>query len=378
MPTCVDYLVVGSGLTGGTVARVLHDQRREVLILERRPHPGGNVHDSLHSSRIRVHTYGPHYFRCSSQRIWDFVNRFSSFYSYEARVQIKLDGQYQNWPINRTLLNQYPGWDSSIPTTPPANFEEACLRKMPRPVYQAFIEGYTRKQWGLDPRLLSPDLADRIRVNNDDQTTLTPQFTCQALPTQGYSQLMESLIAGIPCRFGVDYLQAATEFQSRKALVFTGPIDEYFGFDLGRLGYRAHQRVHRFLPDCERYQPCAQVNHPDSDDHGPLRTLEWKHLLPSAAQAQARGTLITYEHPFTPADSDEFEYPVPTARNARLYEQYRRRASSIPKLVLCGRLGSYCYLDMDQAMDRALRLAEKLLCRSTTRVARDLTPHTVE
>jgi len=361
MATSVDYLVVGAGLTGSTVARVLHDQGREVLMLDRRHHVGGNVHDSLHPSQIRFHTYGPHYFRCSSRRVWEFVNRFSAFYPYKATVKSTVAGHYENWPVSAALFDQYSGWENSRPTGTPANFEEACLRKMPRAIYECFVKGYTRRQWGLDPRQLQPSLADRIRINVDQETTLSPRHVHQGLPTQGYAGLMARMIEGIPCVLGVDYLQNRSAYQVRRSLIFTGPIDEFFNFDAGRLRYRSLRRVHEFIPGADWVQPCGQVNHPDAGNREALRTLEWKHLMPADQQPQARGTLLTREYPFTPEEPDQFEYPVPTADQQELYRQYRRRARAVSGLVICGRMGTYRYLDMDKAIGLALRLAERRL-----------------
>jgi UDP-galactopyranose mutase len=361
MMTSADYLIVGAGLTGSTIARMLHDQGREVLVLDRRHHVGGNVHDSLHPSRIRLHTYGPHYFRCSSRRVWEFVSRFSAFYHYEATVKSLVEGRYENWPVNRACFGQFAGWQNSRSTAVPANFEEACLQKMPRPVYETFVQGYTRRHWGVDPRHLHPGLAGRIRINIDYETTLTPRHFYQGLPTEGYHSLMTNMLEGIPCSLGVDYLENRSAYKARRALVFTGPIDEFFGFDAGRLGYRSLERVHEFLPGADWFQPCGQVNHPDARDHEALRTMEWKHLMPDYLQARLRGTLITGEFPFTPDDPDRFEYPVPTAAHAKLYRRYRRRARAVPGLIVCGRLGSYRYLDMDAAIGLAMRLADTLI-----------------
>jgi UDP-galactopyranose mutase len=374
MVTAVDYLVVGAGLTGSTVARILHDHGREVLILDRRHCVGGNVHDSLHPSQIRLHTYGPHYFRCSSRRIWEFVNRFSGFYRYEAVVKSLVAGHYENWPISARLLDRFPGWQNSRPTATPANFEEACLQKMPRPVYEAFVMGYTRRQWGMDPRQLHPRLADRIRINVDHETTLTPRRVFQGLPAQGYSGLMTNMVEKIPCLLGVDYLKNRSAYKIRRALIFTGPIDEFFSFDAGRLGYRSLERVHEFLPGSDWFQPCGQVNHPDAGDPGALRTLEWKYLMPKDQQQRIRGTLITREFPFTPEDPDRFEYPVPTVGLAHLYRHYRRRAGAVPKLIICGRLGAYRYLDMDEAIGLAMRLAQRLLSPDVVAGSKALTP----
>ncbi len=373
MPTSVDYLVVGAGLTGSTIARLLSDKSREVLILDRRDFPGGNVADFLHPSQIRVHKYGPHYFRCSSRRVWDFVNRFSKFYRYEPTVKIVVDGQYRDWPINRDLVREYPHWPRPRKAVKPRHFEEACLLKMPRAVYKAFVEGYTRKQWDMDPRSLDPSLADRIRINNAGESTLAPNSTFQGLPTDGYSELMKRMIEGIPCSLGVDFLRRRSEFRARKALVFTGAIDEFFGFERGRLGYRAHRRSHNYLRDCPQYQAWPQVNYADGEDLGLLRRVEWKHLLPPNARRQIRGTVITEDRAFTPCDPDEFEYPVPTWQNFRLCEHYRSRAATVPKLTICGRLGYYRYMDMDVAIEAGFGIAKRLLSEKSKAIRAGVT-----
>lgn len=361
MGTRADYIVVGAGLTGGTIARLLADQGREVLIVERRNHLGGNVHDSTHHSRIRVHTYGPHYFRCSSRRVWDFVQRFSRFYRYEATVKAVVHGSYQDWPLNRSMLSNFPDWEKSRPAGPPKNFEEACLLKMPRTLYEEYVRGYTRKQWGVDPSTLDAELAERVRMNDQRHTTLTPEHRFQGLPALGYAGMVENLLAGIPCVLGTDYLKNRSEYQARKALVFSGSLDEFFGFDAGRLGYRSQRRILRYLPDAEHYQPCAQVNHPLSGEASPLRTIEWKYLMPPDERSQTHGTVITEEHPFAPDDPNQFEYPMPTAQNRNIYEEYSRRAAAVPNLIVCGRLGCYRYFDMDHAIERAMAIAETLL-----------------
>ena len=361
MRTTVDYLVVGSGLTGGTIARLLTDQGREVLVLERRSHLGGNVHDSVHASGIRVHTYGPHYFRCSSPRIWEFVQRFASFYPYEATVKSQVNGHYETWPLNEAMFDAFPGWQTSRPTAPPANFEEACLQKMPRPIYETFVRGYTRRQWGVEPHLLGAALAWRIPINRRSHVHLTPHCAYQGLPKDGYADFTAKLLEGIPCRLGVDYLKHTAEYQARKAVIFTGSLDEFFNFDAGCLGYRSQRRIHQFLSDCTWHQPCAQVNHPDVDALGAVRTLEWKHLMRPEERSGIRGTLITQEYPFTPDRPEEFEYPVPLPRNTELYGYYRARAAAVDGLIVCGRLGAYRYFDMDQAIGHGMSIAKDLL-----------------
>jgi UDP-galactopyranose mutase len=359
--TSVDYLIVGSGLTGSTIARRLADAGREVLILERRAHIGGNVHDTLHASGVRVHTYGPHYFRCSAPRIWQFVNRFSEFQPYAAHVKILADGVYENWPVRRQTVQRYPDWVPPQSKSRPRNFEEACLRKVPPQIYHALIEGYTRRQWGVEPRRLDAELARRIRLNDDDQHSLTPHCRYQALPVRGYADWMAAMIDGISCIRGVDYFQQQDQFRARKLLVITGSLDEYFGFDEGRLSYRGQRRKVVFHPGRDSFQPCVQVNHPGADESAALRTIEWKYLLPPEQRRQIAGTVVTHEFPFSPTVPDEFEYPFPDSRNEALCRRYLDRAARIPNLLICGRLGDYRYYDMDHAIGRALHLADRIL-----------------
>ncbi len=357
----IDYLVVGAGLTGSTIARRLADAGRDVLVLDRRSHGGGNVHDTTTPSGLRIHTYGPHYFRCSSPRIWDFVRRFAAFRAFSPQIQCRIGDRFEPWPINRDHLGQFPDWKPPTSSVPPIHFEDACLRKMPRPLYERYILGYTRRQWGAAPDSLEASLARRIRINEPHQATLTPQHRHQGLPEQGYAAFMQAMLAGIDLRLHTDFQTSRHHYRIRKKLIFTGPIDEFFGFEHGPLQYRGQRRVHHTLPDTTFAQPCVQVNHPGAGEHHPIRTIEWKHLLPPDEQTAVTESVITGEYPFSPTQPDQFEYPFPSAENRRLYRKYRDRATSTPGLMICGRLGEYRYLDMDQAIGRALRLADLLL-----------------
>jgi UDP-galactopyranose mutase len=359
--TQADYIVVGSGLTGATIARRLTDAGREVLVLERRAHLGGNVHDTQHSSGVRVHTYGPHYFRCSSPRVWDFANRFSEFQPYEAHVKALIGGVYEEWPINQSVLARYPQWVPPPEKDPPRNFEEACLRLVPPQVYRSAIAGYTRRQWGVEPSRLGAELACRIRINGAQQHTLMSGRRHQALPLRGYADWMQAMMAGIPCLCGVDYLPQRDQFRARKLLVFTGMVDEFFGFDEGRLAYRGQRRRVVFHRDRDLVQPCVQVNYPQAEDSAPLRTVEWKYLLPTEQRRRVAGTVITEEYPYTPSHPDACEYPFPDEANRALSRRYAARAAAVRGLLVCGRLGEYRYFDMDHAIARALQLADRIL-----------------
>ena len=356
--------IVGSGLTGATIARLLCDFGYPVQVFERREHVGGNVHDEVHASGIRVHTYGPHYFRTNSPQIWEYVQRFGNFFPYEAVVKSWVDEQYENWPISAEYLQRLGlgAWlEQPVGNTksPAANFEAATLRMMPTTVYEKFVKPYTAKQWGLPPDQLAANLARRFDVHLDNDPRLTPRHRWQGIPSAGYTAWMHKMLEGIEVHLGVDYLDAERKIGPAVYTVFTGAIDAYFGFDLGRLHYRGQRREHVYLPDVDWYQPCGQVNNPSLSAGAHIRTLEWKHMMPESAQCQVRGTLITRETPFSPQLTDQYEYPFPDDSNRRLYQRYRKRALKLANVLICGRLGEYCYYDMDQAIGRAMMLVKQ-------------------
>lgn len=356
-----DYLIVGSGLTGAVIARLLCDAGRDVLVLDRRPHLGGNVHDYRHESGVRIHTYGPHYFRTNSQELWDFVTRFAAFDPYVACIQSFVDNQFEQWPISGNYIRRAIGesWTPGFTGTP-RNFEEASLSMMPRLVYEKFVKGYSEKQWGCPATELSADLARRFDVREDGDPRLF-RHKHQGIPHGGYALFMQRLLAGIPLKLETDYLRERDAFKHRKKLVFTGPIDEFFGFDDGRLVYRGQQRRHQYLPDVPRHQPCGQVNYPDPAAGPHIRRLEWKHMLPADEAAACQGTVLTDEITITPTDPNHFEYPFPDQHNAALYQRYRQRAEALTDVQICGRLGEYRYYDMDQAIARAMLLARQIM-----------------
>jgi UDP-galactopyranose mutase len=356
-----DYVIVGSGLTGAVMARELHDLGESVIVLERRSHLGGNVHDHVHSSGISVHTYGPHYFRTNDDDLWSFVNRFSEFYKYEPELKSFVDGKYENWPIAGSYIKEKIG-DQWVPDFDgkPANFEEASLSMMPRLVYENFVKGYSEKQWGVPATQLSTSLAKRFDVRLDDEPKLM-RHKYQGIPKLGYTNFMSQILKGIPVVVNFDYLKNKEVFVPQKKLIFTGPIDEFYNFDMGKLKYRGQKRVSRYLPDVSYVQPCGQVNNPNPLNGPHIRTLEWKHMMPKEYASKIQGTFLTEEITFTPDDANEYEYPFPDEENATLYKSYRDRADSDPKTLICGRLGEYRYFDMDQAIARARHLTKKYL-----------------
>jgi UDP-galactopyranose mutase len=363
----IEYLIVGSGLTGATLARILRDAGKSVLVVDRRKHMGGNVYDEQDSTTgIRFHTYGPHYFRTNSEKVWRFVNRFSSFVTFYPSIKTVVDDNVEDWPLRKTQVQRFAGCADWTPAFrgKPGNFEEACLAKFPQIVYEKFIKGYTEKQWGQPATQLSAELAQRLSLLEDHEY-FQSSHRYSALPSAGYAAFMQSLLSDIPVILNFDYLHHKNSITNWKELIYTGPIDQYFDCDLGKLKYRGQQRELMRVGGGALQQPCLQLNNPSSEHGSHVRTIEWRHLMPISEQASMRHTLLTREYPCTPDDPDQFEYPMPDGLNQKLYLEYRKRADRISNVLMCGRLGEYRYFDMDQAIGRALMLAERLLRTNT-------------
>lgn len=356
-----DYVIVGSGLTGAVIARRLADAGCRVVVLERRGHVAGNVADFWHPSGIQVHRYGPHLFRTNSKAIWEFVTRFATFHPYRHQIRSRVDGALENWPIAASYIRRLcgPDWRPANSGGKPANFEQAALQLMPRPIYEKFVKPYTEKQWGVPAESLAAGLCKRFDVREDDNPYLTPNHKHQGIPTEGYSTMVERMLAGIPVMLNFDYLRDRDAFQARRLLVFTGPIDEYFRYELGRLAYRGQRREHRYLAEADWVQPCGQVNNPGEGAH--IRQIEWKHMMRPDCARRIRGTVVTRETPWTPDAADACEYPFPSEEYRALYQRYRAMAEEDPGLLICGRLGEYQYYDMDHAIGRAMMLAAQIL-----------------
>ena len=359
-----DYVVVGAGLTGATIARMLHDAGCDVLLLEARDCVGGNVVDAVHPCGIRQNLHGPHYFRTSSERIRDYALRFAEFYPFAATLMTQVADEVFAWPLHRAIFDRFAQDHVPPHAAAAANFETAMLALVPPAIYELFIRGYSQKQWGVDPATLDADLAKRIEVRDDGDLRLS-KASFQGLPGGGFTGWVQSMLRGIETRLSTDFHDVRDAVRWRRKLIYTGPVDRFFDHCFGKLPYRAQHRVDLFIPGTRSVYPCGQTNLPAVHEGGHVRTVEWRHML-APGEGPETGTLLTLEFPVDAADWRQAEYPLPTRAAREHYDCYAARTAEHPDVLFCGRLGEYRYLDMDQAIGRAMLHADRLLAEHAT------------
>lgn len=360
-----DYLVVGAGFAGAVMAeRLAADGGKRVLVVDRRPHIAGNAYDVADAAGILIHQYGPHIFHTNSDEVFAYLSNFTRWRAYEHRVLADVDGRRVPVPINRTTLNAL--YDAGLETDADAaaflaaraepvaqvrTSEDVVVSAVGHELYRTFFRGYTRKQWGLDPSALDKSVTARVptRTSTDDR-----YFTDrhQAMPAAGFTAMFAAMLdhPNITVLTGTDFAEAAAAV-SYDRLVYTGPIDEYFGYCHGRLPYRSLRFEHRTLP-VERHQEVAVVNYPDEAvPH--TRITEYKHLTGQRSPV----TSITIEYPAPEGDP---YYPIPRPENHQLYKRYEALALAEPDVIFVGRLATYRYYNMDQVVGQALATYRRL------------------
>ena len=360
-----DYLVVGAGFAGSVIAERLASQHdAKVMVIDRRPHVGGNAFDKKDEAGVLIHQYGPHIFHTNSDEIVDYLSQFTNWRPYEHRVLAEVRGQRVPIPINRTTLNLL--FDLDLKTEEEAaaylasraepveeirTSEDVVISAVGRELYELFFQGYTRKQWGIDPSALDKAVTARIptRTNTDDRYFGDKH---QIMPAEGYTAMFKRMLAhpNIDLRLGTDWRDVKDEIDAAH-IVYTGPIDEYFDYRFGRLPYRSLRFEHKVLEE-ERHQPVAVVNYPDPSVPY-TRITEYKHLT---GQVHPR-TSVTYEYPS--AEGDPY-YPIPRPENQALYKKYERLADSTAGVTFVGRLATYRYYNMDQVVGQALATFRRL------------------
>jgi UDP-galactopyranose mutase len=362
-----DLVVVGAGFFGATIAERAAAEGYRVAVLDRRDHIGGNAYSYVdQATGIEVHKYGPHIFHTNSLEVVDYLSRFTSWVPYEHRVWTTSGGRVFPMPINLATICLFLGrvvspaaaraWvaEHAGGFAEPANLEEKAISLIGRPLYEAFIRDYTRKQWQEDPGDLPAEIITRLPVRyNFDNRYFSDTY--QQMPEHGYTAIFERMLAGhgIAVHLGVDWFEARAA-APRVPVVYTGPIDRYFGERLGRLGWRTIDFVHE-MHDGD-FQGCAVMNEADADVPW-TRTAEFKHFCPWRGEFEK--TIIAREYSRLAGVLDEPYYPINLAADRARYDGYRALAAAETGVVFGGRLGTYRYLDMHQAIGAALRAWER-------------------
>lgn len=360
----LDYVVVGAGLFGAVFARCVAEAGRQVLVIDRRPHIGGNCY-SERIDGIEVHRYGPHIFHTSDVRVWKFLNRFTEFNNYRHRGVVRIEEQLFSFPINLATLHQVWGvrtpdearrrLDAARVPATDDNLEDWVISQIGRELYELFVRGYTLKQWGREPRELPAAIIKRIPIRLTwDDSYFNDAY--QGIPKSGYTRIFENMLdhPNIRVETGVDFFAHRREIEQCGALlVYSGKIDEFFDYRFGELEYRSLRfETERRSGD---FQGAAIVNY-GAADVPYTRIVEHKHF----ACQQCDHTLVTYEYPQRYAAGQDAFYPIRDAASVQRYERYRSLAKSLP-LVIGGRLGCYQYFDMHQVVGQALAAADRAL-----------------
>jgi UDP-galactopyranose mutase len=370
-----DLVIVGSGFFGLTIAeRCAAELGLRVLVLERRHHLGGNAYSEADpETGIEMHVYGAHLFHTSNEKVWEYVNRFTSFTNYQHRVFGQYAGQVYSLPMNLALINSFFGKShtpdearaliaeqaSEFDTAEAGNFEEKAISLIGRPLYEAFIKGYTAKQWQTDPTKLSADIITRLPVRyNFDNRWFNDKY--EGLPVDGYTAWLTRMAEhpNIDVRLETDFFDVADEFKGKVPIVYTGPVDEYFGNAEGRLSWRTVD-LEAEVKDVDDFQGCAVMNYNDQEVPW-TRIHEFKHFHPERTYISGK-TVIVHEYSRFAEDDDEPYYPINTAEDREKLLKYRELARREPMVLFGGRLGTYKYLDMHMAIGSALSMFENKL-----------------
>ena len=355
-----DYLIVGAGLYGAVFAREMTKRGKACLVIDRRSHIAGNCYTE-EVSGINVHRYGAHIFHTSDREVWDYVNQFAEFNHYvNSPVAVYKDELY-NLPFNMNTFSKM--WGVRTPKqaqekiaqqvaelgiTEPQNLEEQALSLVGRDVYEKLVKGYTEKQWGRDCRDLPAFIIRRLPCRfTYDNNYFNDRF--QGIPMGGYTKLVEKMLEGVEVRLDTDYFDLIkAEPEIAKTVVYTGCIDEYYGYRLGALKYRSVRFETEEL-DEENYQGNAVVNYTDREVPY-TRVIEHKHF----EFGKQPTTIISREYSAEWKPGTEPYYPINDAENGALYERYRQLAAKTENVIFGGRLGHYRYYDMDKVIRAAL------------------------
>lgn len=367
-----NYLIVGSGLYGATIAQQAKKAGKSVLVIDKRPNIGGNIYTEKVEG-INVHKYGAHIFHTNNKEVWDYVTSFVDFNRFTNSPVANYKGELYSMPFNMYTFNKM--WGVVTPeeaaakieeqkkeiTGEPKNLEEQAISLVGRDIYEKLVKGYTEKQWGRDckdlPAFIIKRLPVRLTFDNNYFNALY-----QGIPIGGYTKLIEKMLEGIEIRLNVDYLENKEELDKlAEKVIYTGPIDAYFDYKLGTLEYRSVRFENEIL-DKPNFQGNAAVNYTDRETPW-TRIIEhkWFEFGKDENGNDLPKTVISREYSSEWKLGDEPYYPVNDAKNSTLYEQYKALAEAEDNVIFGGRLGEYKYYDMDKTIEVALAAAKKEL-----------------
>lgn len=362
-----DYLVVGAGLYGAVFAYEAKKRGKEVLVIDRRDHKGGNIYCE-NVNGINVHKYGAHIFHTSNKKVWEYVNQFAEFNRYTNSPVANYKGELYNLPFNMNTFNKM--WGVITPQeaaakideqrkeagiTEPKNLEEQAISLVGKDIYEKLIKGYTQKQWGRKctelPSFIIKRLPVRLTFDNNYFNDLY-----QGIPMGGYNVIIDKMLDGVEVELGTDYLANKDKYENiADKIIFTGPIDEFYDYCFGPLEYRSVRFETEELP-VENYQGNAVINYTDAETPY-TRIIEHKHFEFGTQPT----TVISKEYSAEWKVGDEPYYPVNNDKNAALYQKYLDKSKEENKVIFGGRLGEYKYYDMDKVIESALNFVEKEL-----------------
>ena len=368
-----DYLVVGSGLYGAVFAREAADRGKKVLVIDKRPNVAGNIYTEKLEG-IHVHKYGAHIFHTNDTKVWKYITRFAEFNRFTNSPVANYRGELYSLPFNMYTFNKM--WGVVTPTeaaakieeqkkeaciTEPKNLEEQAISLVGRDIFEKLIKGYTEKQWGRDckdlPAFIIKRLPVRLTFDNNYFNALY-----QGIPIGGYTQLVEHLLEGIEVRLNTDYLEQKEALDRlAETVVYTGPIDAYFGYSLGALEYRS-VRFETEVLDIPNFQGNAAVNYTDRETPW-TRIIEhkWFEFGKDEQGQDLPKTVISREYSSEWKPGDEPYYPVNDEKNGALYAEYKKLADAEQNVIFGGRLAEYRYYDMDAVIASALKKSEEVL-----------------
>ena len=361
-----DYLIVGAGFAGSVMAeRIASQLNKKVLIIEKRNHIGGNAYDEYDENGILIHRYGPHLFHTNSEKVFRYLSQFTEWNFYEHRVLAKSEKDYYPIPINRTTINKFYNLnfksDEEVQNFlnskkesrhPILNSEDIIVNQVGYDLFEKFFKHYTKKQWNLEPKELSPSVCGRIPVRfNTDDRYFTDKY--QFMPKDGYTKMFTNMLnhKNIEIRLNTDFFDVMTDLKY-DYLIYTGPIDRYFNYEYGKLPYRS-LRFEFKNHKKEKLQPAPQINHVELNEEC-TRTVEYTQITDQKVDS----TTISIEYP--QMEGEPF-YPIPTEANRELYLRYKNKSNQLKNVIFCGRLAEYQYYNMDQVVANTLKLSEDKL-----------------